>query len=253
MPFTPSHIAAVLPFARTPLPPAAMALGAMVPDLFYYVPLDVPRGLTHSWLGVVSIDLAAALVLFFLWEFVFRAPVIDFGPLWLRRRMSTRYRMPTTLRAFGIFAALLIGAALLGSTTHLLWDSLTHAGPVTTALKLDAMQGPLPLYKWGQHASTVVGLVALVVFTLFWCRRTEPRDSAASRLSGAQRRNGVLLVLASGLVVALVVWIRGIVRGHSPVENELVFYTVTVGLAAAALCAVVLSIVWWTVRKPRAH
>ena len=28
MPFTPSHIAAVLPLARTPLPPAALAIGA---------------------------------------------------------------------------------------------------------------------------------------------------------------------------------------------------------------------------------
>lgn len=253
MPFTPSHIAAVLPFARTPLPPAALALGAMVPDLFYYVPLDVPRGLTHSWLGVVTIDLAAAVLLFFLWEFVFRAPVIDFSPLWLRRRMSTRYRMPQTLKSFGIFAALLVGAAVLGSATHLVWDSLTHAGPVSTALKLDAMQGDLPLYKWGQHVSTVVGAVALVVFTLFWCRRTVPSDSAPTRLSGAQRRNGVLLVLASGLVVALVVWIRGMLRGWQPVESELVFYTVTIGLAAAALCAVILCVIWWTVRKPRAH
>jgi hypothetical protein len=62
-----------------------------------------------------------------------------------------------------------------------------------------------------------------------------------------------VLALASGLVVALAVWIRGIARGHSPVQNELIFYTVTIGLAAAALCAVILSVVWWTVRKPRAH
>ena len=253
MPFTPSHIAAILPFARTPLPPAALALGAMAPDLFYYVPLDVPRGLTHSPLGVVTIDLAATLVLFVRWEFNFRAPVIDFGPLWLRRRMSTRYRMPSTLRALGIFAALLVGAALTGIATHLLWDSLTHAGPVTDALKLDAMAGPLPLYKWGQHVSTAVGLLALAVFTLVWCRRSEPRDWAPTRLSGAQRRNGVLLVLASGLVVALVVWIRGMARGWAGIDNTLVFYTVTIGLAAAALCAVILCVIWWTVRKPRAH
>jgi hypothetical protein len=253
MPFTPSHIAAVLPFARTPLPPAALAIGAMVPDLFYYVPLDVPRGLTHSWLGLVTVDLGFALVLFFLWEFVFRAPVIDFAPGWVRSRMSTRYRMPSTPRRLGIFAALLVGAVLIGSATHLVWDSLTHAGPVADALRLDAMAGPLPLYKWGQHASSAVGVIALAVFTFFWWRRTEPHPSAPTRLTGSQRRHGVLLVLASGLVVALVVWVRGIVRGHSPIENELIFYTVTVGLAAAGLCAVILSIVWWTVRKPRSH
>lgn len=253
MPFTPSHVAAILPFLRTPLPPAGLAIGAMMPDLFYYVPLDIPRGFTHSWLGVVSIDLAFALALFFLWEFVFRAPVIDFAPSWVRSRMSTRYRMPTTLKALGTFAALLVGAVLLGSATHVAWDSLTHAGPVATALKLDADAGPLPLYKWGQHLSSAVGAIALVAFTFFWWRRTEPHPSAPTRLTEFQRRAGIVLVLASGLAVALTVWIRGIARGHSPVENQLIFYTVTVGLAAAALCVVILSIVWWTVRRPRAH
>ena len=55
------------------------------------------------------------------------------------------------------------------------------------------------------------------------------------------------------LVVALVVWIRGMLHGWGPLHNELVFYTVTIGIAAAALCAVIVSLVWWTVRKPRAH
>ena len=253
MPFTPSHGAAILPFARTPMPPAALAIGAMVPDLFYYVPIDIPRGFTHSWLGVVTVDLAFALVLFFLWEFVFRAPVIDFAPGWVRSRMSTRYRMPSTLKALGIFAAWLVGAVLVGSATHLIWDSLTHAGPVASALKLDARVGDLRVYSLAQYASSAVGAVALAVFTFFWWRRTEPHPAAPTRLTGSQRRHGILLVLASGLIVALVIWIRGIIRGHSPVEGELVFYTVTIGLAAAALVAVIVSIVWWTVRKPRAH
>ena len=253
MPFTPSHVAAILPFARTPLPPAGLAIGAMMPDLFYYVPLDIPRGFTHSWLGVVSVDLAFALVLFFLWEFVFRAPVIDFGPAWVRNRMSTRYRMPSTLRAFGTFAALLVGAVLIGLATHVVWDYFTHAGPVADALKLDAESGGLPLYSWAQYVSSAVGAIALAVFTFFWWRRTAPRDYTPTRLSGSQRRHGVLLVLASGLIVAIVVWIRGIMRGWVPFDGQLIFYTVTIGLAAAALCAVILSIVWWTVRKPRAH
>jgi len=253
VPFTPSHIAAILPFARTPLPPAALAIGAMMPDLFYYVPIDFARGLTHSWLGVVTVDLGFALALFFLWEFVFRAPVIDFTPGWVRSRMSTRYRMPTTLRDTGIFAALLIGAVLIGCSTHLVWDSLTHAGPVVDALKLDAKAGPLPVYKWGQHVSSAVGLIALAVFTFFWWRRTEPHPAPPTRLTPFQRRGGIVLVLAVGLAVALTIWIRGIMRGHSVIENTLIFYTVTVGLAAAALCAVILCFVWWTVRKPRLH
>jgi hypothetical protein len=253
MPFTPSHIAAVLPLARTPLPPAALAIGAMVPDLFYYVPIDFPRGLTHSWLGVITVDLVAGLLLFFLWEFVFRAPVIDFAPRWLRVRMSTRWRMPSRLRDLGSFAGLLIAAVLIGSATHLVWDSLTHAGPVVDVLELDGMVGPLPLYKWGQQASSLLGVIALVVFAAIWARRTPALEWVPTRLTRAQRRAGVLLALGTGLVVALIVWIRGILRGHSPIYNELVFYTVTIGLAAAGLASVIICVVWWTVRRPRLH
>ena len=87
----------------------------------------------------------------------------------------------------------------------------------------------------------------------FWWSRTAPRDYTPTRLSASQRRQGVLLVLASGLIVAVAVWIRGVTRGWEPFDGQLIFYTVTIGLAAAALCAVILSIVWWTVRRPRAH
>ena len=53
MPFTPSHAVVALPFVRTPLVPAAIAIGAMTPDLPLFVralPLDY--GVTHSlgWL-----------------------------------------------------------------------------------------------------------------------------------------------------------------------------------------------------------
>ena len=238
---------------RTPLPPAALAIGAIVPDLLYYVPLGFPRWFTHSWLGVVSVNLALGLVLFFLWQYVFRAPVIDFAPRWVRRRMPAEFRMPTTLRASGTFAALLIGAVLLGSTTHLVWDSLTHAGPVADALGLDAAAGAIPLYTWGKHVSSAVGALVLAVFVLVWTRRTAPREAAATRLSPEQRRNGTLLMLASAVVVAFAVWIRGMQHGWSAFDGELIFYTVTIVPTAAALCAVILSIVWWTVRRPRLH
>lgn len=33
MPFTPSHAIVALPFVRSPLAPAAVAVGAMAPDL----------------------------------------------------------------------------------------------------------------------------------------------------------------------------------------------------------------------------
>lgn len=57
MPFTPSHVAAVLPLARTGLPPAALVVGSVAPDLPYYLPLPVAAATTHGpaglWLDVL--------------------------------------------------------------------------------------------------------------------------------------------------------------------------------------------------------
>ena len=51
-------MAAALPFVRTPLLPAGVAIGSMAPDVPYFIPLGVPRHLTHTPTGVVTIDLA---------------------------------------------------------------------------------------------------------------------------------------------------------------------------------------------------
>ena len=53
MPFTPSHAVVALPFLRTPLVPAAIAVGAMAPDLPLFLRgMPLHYGLTHSlaWL-----------------------------------------------------------------------------------------------------------------------------------------------------------------------------------------------------------
>ena len=56
MPFTPSHAVVALPFIRTPLVPAAIAIGAMAPDLPLFVRgLPLHYGRTHD-LGVASGD-----------------------------------------------------------------------------------------------------------------------------------------------------------------------------------------------------
>ena len=57
MPFTPSHAVVALPFLRTPLLPAAIAIGAMAPDFPLFVRgLPLHYGLTHSlwWLPLTA-------------------------------------------------------------------------------------------------------------------------------------------------------------------------------------------------------
>ncbi|RZI93616.1 MAG: DUF4184 family protein, partial [Microbacterium sp.] len=70
MPFTPSHAVVALPFVRTPLLPAAVAVGAMAPDLPLFL-----RGTPLSY-QLLHTDVVAsagvALVLLAIWYLVLR-------------------------------------------------------------------------------------------------------------------------------------------------------------------------------------
>jgi Domain of unknown function (DUF4184) len=253
VPFTPSHVAAVLPFAKTPLLPAALVIGSMAPDLFFYVPLPIGRSFTHRWLGVVTVDLAFGIALFVLWQLAFRTPLVDFGPLPARQRIAAMAW--TGLRARGTswsrLVLLLVVSVLIGTTTHVVWDSFTHRDWVAYHLPwLLTQWGPRPVYEWGQYFSSLFGAVVVLIWTIRWWRRTTPVEAAPTRVTSLARILFWITVLGIGLAAGLALWIPGILRGDSPVFEPLVFRTVTVGLAAAGLTAVVWCAGWWIRRPP---
>lgn len=249
MPFTPSHVAAVLPFVRTPLFPAALVIGSMAPDLLYYVPIRVPRDLAHSPVGIFTVDLAFGIAVFVLWQLVFRQPVVDFMPPWLRSRLAA---MPWSgLRPAGMgwarWAMILVVSLLLGSITHVVWDAFTHEGWLVSQLPwLQAPIGPLPAFRWAQHASSLAGALLIAGWVLAWARRTRP-TSAPGRAGTPLRATAWLAVGLVGLAVALVIWLGGISSGDAPTDHSLVFATVTIGLGAAGLVGAIFALSWWLV------
>lgn len=253
MPFTPSHIAAVLPFARTPLFPAALVIGSMAPDLFYYVPIRVPRDLAHSPLGIVTVDLAFGLIVFVLWQLVFRRPVLDFQPLWLRSRLAAlpwAGHRPVGM-SWARAGVILVVSLLLGSATHVLWDAFTHEGWLVSQLTwLQHPLGPLPAFKWAQHVSTVVGALLVAAWVFAWARRTRPVD-APGRAGTPVRVAAWLGVGVAGLVVALAIWAHGLSSGQAPFDPSLIFATVTIGLGASGLVAALFALAWWLLPPDR--
>jgi hypothetical protein len=251
VPFTPSHVAAIVPFAKTPLLPAALVIGSMAPDLFFYVPLPISRGFTHSWLGAVTVDLGVSVALFVLWQLVFRRPMVDFAPRSAQRRIAA---MPWSgVRPAGmswpLLALLLVASVLLGTATHIVWDWFTHPDWVVHQIPwLQQQWGPKPVYEWAQYFSSAFGAVVVLIWTIRWWRRTRPVDAPSTRLRPVARVLVWATVLGIGLAAALVIWIAGILQGESAVYESLVFHTVTVGIAAAALTAVLWSAVWWMLR-----
>jgi hypothetical protein len=235
MPFTPSHVAAVLPLRRSGvLPFAALAIGSMSPDLPYYLPgLRRLGALTHTAWAIPTLDLALGVAAWLVWRWL--APAArELSPTPIRRR----WRLPSTRpRWWGVLAAVTIGAA-----THVLLDEFTHAGRFgATHIAALAASYPSPLggrwegYRWAQYLGGALGLVALA-----WVAgrsAVHPVESAPPRLA----RWLPWTAVAAGIVGAA--GAIGLAGGGSIGPRAAVFTALTGGIGASVMAVAGLAIV----------
>jgi hypothetical protein len=164
VPLAPAHPAVVLPLQRLGLPLSALVVGAVAPDAPVYLPVGVSYRTTHSG-GGLAVDVVIGLAVLWLWFALLRDAVVDLTPA-LRRRLPARARLGG--RAW-LLAPL---AVAIGSATHVLWDSCTHdwGFVVQDFAVLREEYGEVPLYRWLQHASTVVGFAIVATYGLLRLR-----------------------------------------------------------------------------------
>lgn len=225
MPFTPSHALVALPFVRTPLVPAAIAIGAMAPDLPLFTRgAVIGYGFTHTYANVVWTGIIA-FMLFLLWRTVFRPAVPELAPTWLARRLPSEWSEPRLVslrRAAGggesrWYPALLAVSLLLGVASHILWDSFTHDGRwgVDVFPILDERWGPFTGFKWLQYGSGVIALVVIAVWAVLRVGRSAPRRSLPRVLPVGVRISWWI----SLPVILLTAWILGVVA-YGPFTAE---------------------------------
>ncbi|MBQ0894810.1 DUF4184 family protein [Micromonospora sp. U56] len=238
MPFTGSHVAAVLPLTRSAwLVPSALVIGSMVPDLPYYLPLPAEATLTHSLGGVFGVDLVLGLVALALWHGLLARFLIAISPARLRDRLpppaSRRHR--PAVRVPMLVASLVVGAA-----THVLWDSFTHDGMWGTAhiVWLAESHLGMPGYRWAQRVSDVVGATAVVVWLVRWWRTRSPA-TAASRWPSAERVLVVVAWTAIGLAAACG---AALAATEEVAPQRAVFLAVTRAGGAGMTTAIVLAV-----------
>jgi hypothetical protein len=173
MPFTVSHVMAVLPGVRwhrqLRLDPTCLVIGSMAPDFQYFVRGDQVGYFSHTVLGIVVWGVPVTLVLAALFHHVVKWPVLLAAPAGFTPLLGQPWHERWTL---GVVASV-VGSAVLGDLTHILWDGLTHATGlfvrVIPALKTPIelpVVGSLVTYRFLQHASTVVGLAGVGWFTI---------------------------------------------------------------------------------------
>lgn len=252
MPFTPSHVAAVLPLIfsarlRRLADPWALAVGAMVPDLPIFLPFLSDYTDWHSWRGVVTVDLAAALVVLLLLHGLLRDPLLSLLPPALAGRAAP---LRPTWRDLARSAPAIVAGALLGSASHVLWDSFTHStGPGEWGQWLATpVLGVLPLFRVLQYTSSAVGLAVVVWWAWRGLSRLTPAPVPDVLRVPARLRRAVLACCAAGTLAGALIWPRvdepNPLAGLPSVITKVGAGTV-VGLCAVLACYAAL----WQVRR----
>lgn len=193
VPFTLSHIAAVLPVAggRRWLPLAPAAIGSMVPDVGLFLGAERLRALAHTPAGILTVDVPLAVVLALVWHHLLRPTVLALTPPLAARWPPDR---PTT-RGVG-WALRWALAGLVGIVSHLLLDAFTHRGEwgVAHVAGLLRVWHGVVVVDWLQYLGSVVGAVVLAAAAARWWRTTPPRRLAPA--TSVTSRLVVLLLLA---------------------------------------------------------
>lgn len=213
MPFTVSHIAAVLPLHK-PLRRlgliSAATIGAMAPDLDLILPIRLPREQTHSWWALLIFCLPVGLAVWALFQTLIKPALIEVLPNRIYGRLLAEHIGPRlrSVQAW-LYGAL---AVLFGALTHVLWDGLTHedAYGVRTvpALVEDGSEhggSTWTMYHWLQHGSTVTGAAVVCVALWLWVGHAkQPNPQPVRRLSARERHRWMALyILIPVLLVAL--------------------------------------------------
>lgn len=207
MPFTISHAAAVLPLSRTGLPVAALMIGSMSPDFAYFVPHG-PGVLSHTIPGLLQFCWPVALLVWLVFVHLLETPTLALLPDGWRGVFARSERALSTRNL-----ALASVAVILGAATHIFWDSFTHARtpmvdqlPALETGRIEFLGAQFPLYRFLQHLSTVLGLVALGAWVVFLKKSRDGQIDPPGRSDAATHQERVLalaLVLASSALLGI--------------------------------------------------
>ncbi len=174
MPFTAAHPALMLPLLRWGrVLPSALVVGSITPDFEYFLRMQVKGIHGHTLAGLVYFNLPIGLVLLLAFHQVVKRSLIDNLPGPVQRRLRS-------LREFDFlsywkqrYLSVLV-CLLVGSASHLFWDSFTHNNgyfvnefrPYYNAVSLPLGEVNYPLFYALQYISSVVGMV-LILFYFF--------------------------------------------------------------------------------------
>lgn len=178
MPFTVSHIAAILPLRKSILKNSyiALAIGSMMPDLFYFLPLAIGRSEGHSLKALFIYCLPMGVLFTYLFKLILKEPLIALLPHQINSKVEITKESTLSIKHLLITAL----AVFIGALTHLVWDLFTHAGSWITgnfpffAIRLFKIENySFYIYSALQHSSTLLGIIILMISFYRWFCKEE--------------------------------------------------------------------------------
>lgn len=171
MPFTFAHPLAVLPFLKKKYFSATgLVVGSIAPDFEYFLKMKAGSIHSHNILGMFYFDLPLSFLLAFCFHEIVKEPVLQNCPSFVQNRLFV-LRNFTFLNYLKKHYWVFTYSAILGLSTHLAWDSFTHAGgymvsvlPILTKTYVHFLGVNYPLWYSLQHIFSVLGLAILALY-----------------------------------------------------------------------------------------
>ena len=235
MPFTPAHIAAVIPLRkRWNLIWSALIVGSVAPDFEYFLTLGPHTHRLHAFPGVLYLTVPIAFAFLWIFQRFMKSPILEFLPSGIESRID-----PAPFRFLGMRRlALIVLSLAIGIGTHLAWDSFTHESTmVTEHLSVEHAKVPLPvvgpkqMYKVLQYVSSVVGLALVAAYFGLWYSRTSPTHHVQHHHSGAAKIALWTTLTLVALVFAIWPFYLGY-AGQIPWSREIIVLMVVRAMAA---------------------
>ncbi|MDP9012482.1 MAG: DUF4184 family protein [Pseudomonadota bacterium] len=211
MPFTISHVAAVVPFSR-PLARwgvlSATVIGSMVPDFGFLMPWRPARIETHSAIGLFTFCLPVGLATFWVFQLLVKPAVTELLPDGAYSRWRA-FAEPVDIGSIKQWALAACGV-FAGAFTHLVWDAFTHEGARGIRM-FPALDDPIVEIA-GRHlvgtrllqdVSSLVGFAIVLVVVAYGLRGKLPGEQVPARtLPAAERHAWTLAYVGTGLLLA---------------------------------------------------
>ncbi len=170
MAFTLAHPAAVVNLSkkhRSYINNAAMILGTMAPDFEYFIYFKPMEVIGHSIKGFVLINLPLVVLLYLIFYKFIKNDLISNLPKGINEHLYTLYNDKIKLINFQEFI-IFSYSSFIGMATHVVWDSFTHKNGFVVN-KINVLSNTIlniPIYKYLQHGSTILGLMIIIRYIL---------------------------------------------------------------------------------------